>query len=141
MNIKNDVLKIYTDGASRGNPGPASYGFVFRFDDDGEVLKEKGFLGKTTNNRAEYNAVIHALEKAEDFTDNIVEVYSDSKLLVNQVSGRWRVKNQELRKLFKHVKDAEEAFEKVSYTHVRRSNKFVSKADKLCNNVLDQEGF
>ena len=141
MDYGEQLLKIYTDGASRGNPGPASYGFLLVFDDEGIVHEESGYIGKTTNNRAEYRAVINALEKAKDFHDGKVELYSDSQLLVRQMQGRWKVKSPEIRKLYKIARKRTEKFESVEFKHVSRETKYVSKADSLCNEKLDEKGY
>ncbi len=137
---KEEPLSIYTDGASRGNPGPASYGFVLVFEDEGMVHEDNGYIGKTTNNRAEYRAVINALEKAIDYHGGKVKVFSDSNLLIRQMRGEWRVKNPEIRKLYEITKERTDEFEEVSFNHVPRENRYVSMADKLCNEKLDDEG-
>ena len=141
MEYGEQLLKIYTDGASRGNPGPASYGFLLVFDDEGIVHEESGYIGKTTNNRAEYRAVINALEKAADFHDGNVEVYSDSQLLVRQMQGRWKVKSPEIKKLYDIAVERTEKFKNVEFKHVSRETEFVSRADSLCNQKLDEKGY
>lgn len=131
-------LKVYTDGASRGNPGPASAAFVIA-KEDGSVLREKAeFLGKTTNNRAEYKAVIKALETANEYTDGSLQVYSDSKLLVKQLQGEWKVKSNNIRPLFNEVKELTEEFDSVSFFHRKREDEMISRADFLCNKELDR---
>lgn len=133
-----DEWKIYTDGASRGNPGPASAAFVLVGKND-KVLREKAeFLGETTNNRAEYKAVINALETAREYTDEALQVNSDSRLLVKQLQGEWRVKSSNIRPLFKQVKDLTEEFDRVSFVHRNREHEMISRADSLCNRKLDR---
>ncbi len=132
-----DELRIYTDGASRGNPGPASAAFVVA-DEDGNVLNEGAeFLGETTNNRAEYEAVIKAMEMATNYTDGRVKVFSDSKLLVRQLQGEWKVKSENIRPLFKKVKELTRNFDSVSFSHRNREHEMISRADFLCNKKLD----
>ncbi len=132
-----DELRIYTDGASRGNPGPASAAYVIT-KKDGSVLKEGSeFLGNTTNNRAEYKAVIKALEMAENYTDGKVRVFSDSNLLVRQLQGEWKVKSENIRPLFKKVKELTKNFDSVSFFHRNREHEMISRADYLCNKKLD----
>lgn len=137
MTKKYEEICIYTDGASRGNPGNSSASFVV-VDADGQIVKhDSKFLGKTTNNRAEYRAVIFSLKEASNLTSGKVTVYSDSKLLVKQLTGFWRVKNDQLKELFDKVKKLTKRFQSVDFKHVNRENKYVSIADKLCNEKLD----
>lgn len=133
-------IDIYSDGASRGNPGDASYGFVFV--EDGEIVEEHSeYLGRKTNNQAEYRAVINALETALEAGVTHVNFHSDSKLLVNQLNGDWRIKDTQLRKLADQVFELIEQFETVSFTHLRRENDFIAEADRLCNETLDRKGY
>ncbi len=138
MRYGEEKLLIYTDGASRGNPGHSAYGFVLLFENEEVVHEENGYIGKTTNNRAEYRAVINALEKAKDFHDGRVKLFSDSNLIVKQMKGVWRVKNQDIRKLHGSAKELIKYFEEVCFEHVPRENRYVSRADKLCNEKLDE---
>ena len=128
---------IYTDGASRGNPGPASYGFLIK-DSQGKIIFEEGeYLGITTNNFAEYSAVLNALEYVfKNFKKNPMEIsfYMDSKLVVEQLSGRFKIKSLNLIPLILKIKQLEENL-KVTYQHVRRE--FNKEADFLANQALD----
>ena len=130
-------LAIYTDGASRGNPGPAAYAYLFVR--DGEVVHESsGLAGVTTNNTAEYLAVIHALKEARNWTDGPVALYSDSQLVVRQLRGEYRVNKAHLRTLKEEVLTLVRAFSTVTFSSVRRSDRYVSRADALCNLELDR---
>ena len=121
-------LVIYTDGACRGNPGPASIGIVI-CKESGTIVKEyKGFIGNATNNIAEYRALIKALELASDFSVTRVECFSDSELMVKQLNGAYRVKNEKLHELFLQVKEKERRFERVTYSHVPRENNLIKRA-------------
>ncbi len=131
-------LKIYTDGASRGNPGPASAAYVITKKDGGVLKEGSEFLGNTTNNRAEYKAVIKALEMAENYTDGKVRVFSDSNLLVRQLQGEWKVKSENIRPLFKKVKELTKNFDSVSFSHRNREHEMISRADALCNKELNR---
>lgn len=133
-----ETLEIYTDGASRGNPGPASYGFVFT-DGDHVLYEDSGFLGEKTNNQAEYHAVINALTTAREMHDGPLRVHSDSKLMVKQLNGAWKVKDSGLRRLYDEVQKMKEGVS-VRFTHHTRDNDFVTVADQLCNDTLDREG-
>jgi ribonuclease HI len=130
------VLTIHTDGASRGNPGAAAYAYVI--ERDGEPpLEEAGRLGRMTNNQAEYTALVKALEHALELgADHRLLIHSDSELLVKQMNGEYRVKNEELRDLYEEARDQVRRFAgPVTIRHVRRGHN--SRADALCNEALD----
>lgn len=130
-------LKIYTDGASRGNPGPGAIAFII-FDSMGNVLKShRHYIGKTTNNVAEYRALISALERAGKLGRE-VSCFSDSKLMINQLRGEYKVKKAHLKELFERVKTLERGFERVEYRNVRRTDTNIKKVDRMVNQVLDQ---
>jgi ribonuclease HI len=132
--IYSDVV-IYTDGGSRGNPGPSASGFVI-YDNQGKILEEGGeYLGITTNNQAEYQALKLALERASDFTKGIVDVHMDSLLVVNQMKGIYKVKNRDLWPVYASIKILTANFSKVKFTHVFRASN--SAADSLVNKILD----
>lgn len=132
-------LIIYTDGACRGNPGPAGIGVVI-CNESGEIVKEyKDFIGNATNNIAEYRALIKALELASDFSVTRLECFSDSELMVRQLNGVYRVKNEKLHKLFLWVREKARRFEEVTYSHVPRENSLIKRADKLANLGIDED--
>lgn len=130
-------LVIRTDGGARGNPGPAGIGVVIE-DEKGQVLEEHAkFLGHTTNNQAEYQAVILGLQRAVALGASSVEVVADSELMVKQANGEYRVKNPDLAKRFIELKNLEiQLGRKVKYRHVRRE--FNKHADALSNKAMDQ---
>ena len=137
---KGEILKIYVDGAARGNPGPAASAFVFIY--DGKVIYENCvFNGTTTNNTAEYIAIINALKAAERFSRGHLQVFSDSNLAIQQINKKWKINYPHLSKLCNQVYKLSEKYEKVEFSHVGRSNKFIQKCDKLCNELLDTKGF
>jgi ribonuclease HI len=134
---KYDKLLIHVDGGCRGNPGPGAIAFVIEDDEGNGVEEHSEFIGETTNNRAEYAAVIAALEMAHQLCKGEVSIFSDSKLVVNQLSGSWKIGDKELKTLFEDAKKSESSFEKVTYTHVRRENN--KRADELVNETLDNK--
>jgi ribonuclease HI len=134
---KDDVLKIYTDGASRKNPGPSAYAFIFVRGEE-TIYSTSKYLGTQTNNTAEYTAVIEALKKAVEYTRWKVEVYSDSELIINQINGEWRIKDGHLKDLHNQINTQITNFKEVKFFHVSRENKFIKEADKLCNECLDK---
>ena len=127
--------KLFTDGGARGNPGPAAYGYVIEAD-DGTVLAAHGEkIGVATNNVAEYRALIAGLEKAVELAVPEVEVVSDSELLVRQMTGVYRVKNEALRELSLEAAQLARRIGRVTYTAVRREHNEL--ADRLVNEALD----
>ncbi len=135
----NKIL-IYTDGGARGNPGVAGAGAVIS-DERGNVLAEiSDYLGDNqTNNYAEYEAIILALQKCIGLglLDSKIEVRSDSKLAVEQLSGRWRVKDASIREQFSRVKEIMKTLKNVTFTHIRRE--FNMRADELANLAMDKK--
>jgi ribonuclease HI len=126
---------LYTDGGARGNPGPAAYGFVLEAD-DGTVLAAEGeAIGEATNNTAEYRGLIAGLARAAELSVPEVEVRSDSELLVKQMRGEYRVKNENLRALSLEAARLAREIGKVTYVHVRREKNEL--ADRLVNEALD----
>jgi ribonuclease HI len=127
--------RLSTDGGARGNPGPAAYGYVLETE-DGTVLAAQGeTIGVATNNVAEYSALIAGLEKALELGVGEVEVVSDSELMVKQMRGEYRVKNEVLRGLFLEASRLARQVGNVSYTAVRREHNKL--ADQLVNDALD----
>ena len=128
-------LVIHVDGASRGNPGQAGCG-IFIQDKDGRVVKRvRRKLGIATNNVAEYSALVTALEQAEKLGASSVTIFADSELMVKQIKGQYRVKNEGLKPLYLKAKDIIERFEKFRITHVLRAKN--KDADKLANEAID----
>lgn len=129
-------LIVHADGASRGNPGPASAAVV-AYDTEGTELTSRAKrLGKATNNVAEYSACILALELAADFGAPNVTVRMDSELVVKQMKGEYKIKNENLAVLAKKVRELAAGFEKCVWEHVPRAKN--AAADKLANEVLDE---
>jgi ribonuclease HI len=130
------TVEIYTDGASRGNPGPGAIAFIIA--SGGKIVrKHKHYIGRTTNNVAEYRALIAALERAGKLSDE-VRCFSDSKLMIHQLKGEYKVKKPHIRELFERAKKLERNFEKVEYVHVNRTNPGIKMVDKMVNEVLNR---
>ncbi len=131
------VLTIYTDGASRGNPGKASYGFVV-FNEEGQQIYEEGeFLGVNTNNFAEYSAVVKAFEYLKKYNNEKLSVnfFMDSKLVAEQLSGRYKIKSLNLIPLANKIRKLEIGIKAVSYRHIPREMNTL--ADAMANKALD----
>lgn len=127
---------LNTDGGARGNPGPAGIGVVLR-SADGTILAEVGrSIGSTTNNVAEYEALIAGLELALAHEVTDVEVLSDSTLIVNQVTGKWKIKNDRLRGLAVRARSLLDKFEHASIAYVPRNQN--RDADRLANVGMDE---
>jgi ribonuclease HI len=128
--------RLFTDGGARGNPGPAAYGFVLEAV-DGTVLDARGEpIGVATNNVAEYRALVAGLERALELGVAVLEVISDSELLVKQMRGEYKVKNSALRELSLEAARLARAIGNVTYTSVRREHNEL--ADRLVNEALDR---
>ena len=128
--------RLSTDGGARGNPGPAAYGYVLEAD-DGTVLAAHGeAIGVATNNVAEYRALVAGLEKAVEVGVDELQVVSDSELLVKQMTGEYRVKNQALRELSLEAAQLARRIGRVRWTAVRREHNEL--ADQLVNEALDR---
>ncbi len=130
------MLEIYTDGACRGNPGPASISYLFI--QDNEIIKKHGeYLGNSTNNRAEYKAIILALDEAKCYTRNTVKVHSDSELAIRQITKLWKINNPNLSELCNKVYQCAQLFKIVEFFHVCRENQYIKICDKICNDKLN----
>ena len=128
--------RLFTDGGARGNPGPAAFGYVLEAD-DGHVLDARGeAIGVATNNVAEYRALVEGLRRAVELGVGEVEVVSDSELLVKQMRGEYKVKNEALRTLSLEATTLARKLTRVTYTAVRREHNEL--ADKLVNEALDR---
>ena len=133
MKIKK--LQIHTDGAARGNPGPAAIGVTIKDEQGNLIARISRCIGITTNNQAEYRAIIAALEKAISLGTRHVEINSDSELVVRQLNGRYRVKNAALKPLFQKAMQLQASLESFGINHIsRRQN---TEADALANRALD----
>lgn len=134
---RHTIVRIYTDGGARGNPGPAAIGIVVS-DRDDKVIKEFGeYIGRATNNQAEYRALVRGLEIAANYTDSEVVCISDSELVVRQMTGEYRIKNEEMRSLAEIVKEKSRSFRKVRYLNQPRMTGHLARADGLVNETLD----
>lgn len=131
-------IRIHTDGGARGNPGPAGIGAVLEVWQHGawKLTKEVArYIGETTNNQAEYQALIAGLEAARDLDPETVECVLDSELLVKQMNHEYRVKDPDLAPLFMRVWNLSTTFKSVTYRHVPRAEN--KEADRLVNEAID----
>jgi len=139
--VRLDKIYLVTDGGCRSNPGPASIGYGI-YKSDWEKLKEDGeYIGKATNNEAEYEALILGLDEATEYCRNKVEHFTDSKLVVNQLEGEWAIKASHLKKLINKVNQHKEHFDSCTHKHLPRDNKRIQKIDQIANEILDEGGF
>jgi ribonuclease HI len=129
-----ETLTIYTDGAARGNPGPAAYAYVIEGNGTPPIEEKKTF-GTATNNVAEYTALVRALEHAARLGARRLAVRSDSELMVKQMNGQYQVKSEDLRALFQEAKALARRFDSVEIRHIPREHN--RRADRLCNEALD----
>ena len=130
--------RLFTDGGSRGNPGPAAFGYYLKTP-DGQEIRANGLLGIQTNNVAEYQGIIHGLQGALDIGVEALEVFSDSEVAVKQLNGEYKVKVEGLKPLFSKAKELAAKFPGgVGFFHIRRELNKV--ADGLVNEALDGAG-
>lgn len=129
-------VTLYTDGASRGNPGQAGLGVVIYAEDGQKIAELCEYLGSTTNNIAEYKALIRGLEEAKVLGATEVEVFTDSELMARQINGQYKVKNAGLIPLYQKSKELLFFFGNAKVNHVRRE--FNKEADKLANLAIDK---
>ncbi len=125
---------IHTDGGSRGNPGPAAYAYVIERPGEPDI-EVKCYLGQTTNNIAEYTGLVKALEHARELGGRDLVIHSDSELLVKQMRGEYKVKNEGLLPLYQQATRLSRDFTSVTIRHVRRE--YNTRADRLCNEAMD----
>ena len=126
---------LYFDGASRGNPGPAGAGGVI-YDAQQKIVDTYSInLGVTTNNVAEYGGLLAGLNRCHELNIKVLQVYGDSKLVINQVNGKWKVRNEKLKAIHSQIKKVQPFFTTISFEHVyRKDNK---EADKMANVGVD----
>jgi ribonuclease HI len=130
--------RLFTDGGARGNPGPAAYAYVLEADDNTVLAAHGEAIGVATNNVAEYRALVEGLRKAVDVGIDELEVVSDSELLVHQMRGEYKVKNEALKLLWVDAQELADKLRKVTFTAVRREHNEL--ADRLVNEALDAAG-
>lgn len=130
-----DQIKIFIDGAARGNPGESGIGVLIK-NTDHEIREIKKYLGTRTNNQAEYTALITALESAQDLKDKKIKIFTDSLLVANQINGLWKVKHPEIIPLNKKARELFKTYSSISIQHVPREQN--SEADRLANLAIDE---
>ncbi len=137
--VKNisDKTIIYSDGGSRGNPGPSASAFAILDGNENIIATGGVYLGITTNNQAEYQAVYQALKKAKELGVTKIDFRLDSNLVVNQLNGVYKIKNRDLWPIYQDIKDISSSFEKISFVHIRRELNHM--ADGLVNKILDEQ--
>lgn len=136
-NIILDEAKIYTDGGSRGNPGPSACAYVICKMDDTVVEKSGTYMGLSTNNKAEYQGLRQGLERAKDLGVKKVAVYMDSQLVVNQAKGLFKVRNTDLIAVHQEIMALSKLFEKITFNYIPRELNKV--ADAEVNHILDEQ--
>ena len=139
------MIQTNSDGGARGNPGPGAIGVIVRKGNEVKIRYSSGIGKMVTNNQAEYEALIKALELAlkvlEEEKKKEIECFLDSELVVKQLMGEYKVKSQTLLPLFLKVQELIEKFDKVKFQHVSRWDTFQQMADELLNNELDSLGY
>ena len=129
-------MRVFSDGGSRGNPGPSACGFVIEDENGTEIYRSGQYLGVTTNNQAEYHGVQMALEKALEMGGRNVDFRGDSMLVINQINGVYKIKNKELWPIYERIKELIAKFDNITFTHVYRE--YNQAADAMVNRILDE---
>lgn len=132
------MFSICTDGASRGNPGPAACSYQIKDENGIRIASSVSFLGQTTNNVAEYTAIINALTRASEETKGTIHVYSDSQLVIRQITGAYRINKPHLKALYDEVMVLASRFSHITWEHVPRTHPDIGFCDRLCNEELDR---
>ncbi len=131
-------VEVYTDGAARGNPGPAAIGYAI-YNSDGDIIdKDSKAIGVRTNNQAEYEAFVWALERVVKMGVKEASFFSDSELLVRQVNGQYRIKDLRLRDMHDVAQGFINALDGFEIEHVSRENERTSRVDAMINEELDE---
>lgn len=129
------ILTLFTDGGSRNNPGPAAAAYILK-QKDGQIIEQRGiYLGKATNNVAEYEALLAGLKAAQKYSPVGLDCFLDSELVIKQLLGIYRIKESHLLKLNEQVKSLAKLFPKVTYNYICREKN--READKIVNRTLD----
>lgn len=130
---------VFSDGGARGNPGPAAIAFIIQTETGQTVTKNARFIGVCTNNQAEYQALLAALETAATLKTETLTCHLDSELVVKQLSGEYNIKNKELKELWQKMQETKKQFSRVNFVNVPRSHRVIQEVDKLVNLTLDAE--
>lgn len=133
--MRTQKYRLFTDGGARGNPGPAAIGAVL-FKGKERIFEISKYIGETTNNQAEYRALIAGLEKALELQIYELNCFLDSSLVVHQLNGYWKVREPSLGKVFVRAWNLKQKFQKISFFYVQRERN--KQADKLVNRALDK---
>jgi len=131
-------IHVFSDGASRGNPGVSAIAYMILRADGHLLARHSQYVGVRTNNQAEYEAVIAALEAALTLHVQEVVCHLDSELVVKQLTGEYRVRNQALRRLWLRVHDLKPRFRQITFKHVSRGDRYLEDVDRLANQTLDR---
>ena len=138
MSVLKLRLRVYSDGASRGNPGISAIAFMIMTEDGRLVKRYSKYVGIRTNNQAEYEALISALESASELTDQEVTCCMDSELVVKHLNGEYQVRNPKLKTLWLKVQELKQSFQRITFTGVPRTDIHIKQVDRLANQALDR---
>lgn len=127
---------MYADGGAKNNPGPAAFGVVFKDENDNELFQHSESIGETTNNIAEYRALLYALRNAKRYHPEKVKIFLDSKLVVRQMQGKYKIENEDMQKLFLQCWNKKLEFDQIEFTHIPREKN--NEADELVKKELNQ---
>lgn len=132
------TVEIFSDGASRGNPGVSAIAFIILSEDGQLLMRHSKYVGKHTNNQVEYEALIAALESASELHIQEVVCHLDSELVVKHLTGEYKVRNPILKSLWLKVQSLKKRFHQITFKHVSRGNRHIEEVDSLANRTLDR---
>lgn len=136
MSDKYDYIKIFFDGGSRGNPGPSAVGYVIYDSNENKLEAEGKYIGKKTNNMAEYLALDNSLDSAAKYDADSIMIFTDSKLVASQIKREWKVKDKNILEIYKRINKKLSVYKVVDMRHIPREKN--READKLVNQALDK---
>ena len=131
-------LKTYSDGASRGNPGHAAIAYMILDENDKVLRKHSEYIGVKTNNQAEYEALISTLKAALELKSTELSHHMDSELIVKQLNGEYKVRDNELKELWRRTQELKKKLREVTFTHSPRTDRHIQEVDKLANQTLNK---
>ncbi len=134
--MADEIFRIEFDGGARGNPGPAGFGVVIRAADGTPIVTVGNYIGTATNNVAEYSGLIEGLSRAAELKLKHIDVFGDSELVIKQMKGVYKVKNEGLKPLWEQARAIVQEFDRVSFSHIPREEN--AHADKLYNKAIDK---
>ncbi|MCK5561356.1 MAG: ribonuclease HI family protein [Thermoplasmata archaeon] len=138
---KHKKIHIFTDGSCRGNPGPAGIGIIIYDDDENKIFEYTEYIGNSTNNQAEYQALLKALDKAIGLCRKEIHCYSDSEWMINQLNGTYAVRAKNIKLLFFKIQKYKNAVDNITFKYLPRTHPKIQEVDNLVEIEMVNQGF